>query len=66
MIDVKTKAGGINTIIIQTLKEFNDEIPIDFLARRIGRERTEILKYLEALETEGIIKHKGNNVSISY
>jgi predicted transcriptional regulator len=65
MYSGRKKNGGINTSILETLKEYNDKIPIDFLAKRIGREREEIAKYLEALEEKGVVRNEGNLVYIS-
>lgn len=65
MYSGRKKNGGINTSILETLKEYNDKVPIDFLARRIGREREEIAKYLEALEEKGVVRNEGNLVYIS-
>jgi predicted transcriptional regulator len=59
------KNGGINTSIIEALKEYNDKLPIDFLAKRIGRDREEITKYLDALVSKGIVQNDGNYVSLS-
>jgi hypothetical protein len=65
MLAGKRKNGGINTSIVDTLTEYNDKIPIDFLAKRIGRERNEIAPYLDALESKGILSNDGNYVRIS-
>ena len=65
MYSGRKKNGGINISILETLKEYNDKVPIDFLAKRIGREREEIAKYLEALEEKGVVRNEGNYVYIS-
>lgn len=66
MLSGKKRNGGVNTIIIETLREYDDKIPIDFLAKKIGRERNEITKYLEDLETKGILHNDGNYVYITH
>lgn len=55
---------GIGTLIVNTLREYGT-IPVDFLAKVLGRRTPEILDYLEILEREGVIQREGEQVSLS-
>jgi len=60
-----TISTGISTAIIKVLKSYSKKIPVDFLAKSIGRSTPEIQGYLEDLKDEGIIKLDGDDVSIA-
>jgi len=56
---------GVNTAIINILQKYNKKIPIDFVAKTIGRRSLEIQAYVEKLERKGIIARDGENISIA-
>jgi predicted ArsR family transcriptional regulator len=56
-------ALALNTAIVTTLKEYGP-IPVDFLAKLLGRRTAEILEYLESLEREGVVRRDGEKVSL--
>lgn len=58
------ESKGLSMLIVITLKEYGT-IPIDFLAKVLGRRPSEIEEYLENLERERVIERKGEKVSLS-
>ena len=56
---------GINTAIVGVLRKYNKEIPVDYLAREVGRRTYEIQEPLKNLEEHRIVKMHDNFVSIS-
>jgi len=56
---------GINTAIIDILQKYNRKIPIDFVAKVIGRRTYEIQGYVKKLEQEGIIERDGEDIAIA-
>jgi hypothetical protein len=55
---------GINTGIVQTLKAYNRALPVDFVARYIGRQPYEIQSDIKNLERMGVIQRIGENISL--
>ncbi len=55
---------GINTAIVDVLKRYNKEIPVDYLAREVGRRTHEIQGSLKNLEDHKIVKIHNAFVSI--
>jgi len=55
---------AINMIIVTTLHGYGRLIPIDFLAKRLRRNRTEILEPLDTLEQAGIIYRDNDHVKL--
>jgi predicted transcriptional regulator len=54
----------INQAIIKTLKDYHKKLPIDFLAKVIGRQADEIKDDLEGLKNKGVIEVDDQGVSI--
>jgi len=57
-------SAGINSSIVRTLQNYNSEIPIDFLAKKVGRRRSEVLVYLIALNEKGVVQLSDKNVAL--
>ena len=55
---------GLSTQIVAILKQYR-RIPVDFLARRLGRHTSEIREDLESLEREGVLERDGEQVTLS-
>lgn len=56
---------GINTAIINILQKYNKRIPIDFVAKVIGRRSFEIQNNVAKLVQEGIIERHGEDITIA-
>lgn len=56
-------ASAVTTSIVRTLKEYGP-IHIEFLAKVLGRRRSEILEYLDVLEREGVIRRTEEKVGL--
>ncbi len=55
------KGLGINTAIVKVLKEYNEDVSIDFLAKVIGRDVSETQSNLLGLKEEGVIEFSEEN-----
>lgn len=55
---------GLNMAIVTTLKSYKRELPIDFLARTLGRQSYEIRPNLQNLERMGVVRIVGDNVAL--
>ncbi len=51
-------AVGLSTAIVQILREYGRSLPIDFLARILKLDESEILGELDSLEKRGVIKRE--------
>jgi len=60
----KSTGSGIATVIIRTLSKYRGTMPIDLLAKEVGRNTPEILDYLKKLESEEVLKIRGETVSL--
>jgi len=60
----RIRINGTNTLIVDVLRDYNRDIPVEFLAKElcIGVDETE--KYLENLERHGIVEIHDNFVGI--
>ena len=56
---------GVNSAIINILQKYNKRIPIDFVAKVIGRRSFEIQNNVTKLEQEGIIERHGEDINIA-
>ena len=59
-----SSSSGVSTAIVKALKIYSKSIPVDFLARLIGRSSTEVEKSLADLEKNGVVKRDGDTVSV--
>ncbi len=64
MEKIRKTSLGINTAIINVLQKYNKKVPIDFVARTIGRRPLEIQAYVKRLERKGIIERDGDDIFI--
>jgi len=55
------EALGINTAIVRVLKEYDKNLPIEFLAKKIGRETSETRSNIEELIEEGVVRLMRDN-----
>ena len=55
---------GLNTRIVSVLKKYGT-VPVDFLAKSVGRRKSEIEDDLKTLQDMDVIKYDGKNVSLS-
>ena len=55
---------GINTAIVGVLRKYDKEIPVDYLAREVGRRTHEIQEPLKILDEHSIVKIHNDFVSI--
>lgn len=58
-----TETLGLSTLIVSTLQQYG-RVPVDFLAKALGRRTPEILDYLGLLEQEGVIERQGDTVGL--
>lgn len=58
------EARGLSTQIVGILRKYGT-IPVDFLARSLGRHASEIMRDLDSLEHEGVLKRDGEQVRLS-
>lgn len=56
---------GVNSAIVNVLQKYNKRIPIDFVAKVIGRRSFEIQNNVTKLEQEGIIERHGEDINIA-
>ena len=56
---------GVNSAIVDILQKYNRKIPIDFVAKVIGRRSLEIQSNVTKLEQEGIIERDGEDITIA-
>jgi len=56
---------SMNTQIVNILEDYDKEIPIGFLARKLFRSTPEIQRYVENLEEKEIVIVHNNNISIN-
>jgi hypothetical protein len=61
---VLKESVGLSTLIVSTLQEYGT-IPIDFLAKVLGRRTPEIQDDLDILEQERVIHREGENVRLA-
>jgi predicted transcriptional regulator len=50
--------------VVKSLRKYG-EVPIDFLARSLGRRRYEVLADLEALKKEGFVTFRDDKVRLN-
>jgi hypothetical protein len=56
---------SMNTQIVNILEDYDKEIPMGFLARKLFRSTPEIQRYVEKLEEKEIVVVHNNNISIN-
>ncbi|HAC16393.1 MAG TPA: hypothetical protein DCE78_10690 [Bacteroidetes bacterium] len=56
--------SGVASAIVEVLRDYNQELPIGFVARMLGQDPTEIDPYLIQLENKRIIKRNGITISL--
>ena len=54
--------SGVASAIVETLREYDQELTIGFVARMLGQDPGDIDPYLNQLEQKKIIKRKGLNI----
>ncbi len=57
-------SGGPSTILVKFLREYDQQLPLDFVAMVLGRTRSEIDQEVEGLERQGIAKRLGHEVAL--
>lgn len=57
-------AYGLSMAILEILRKYKKPIPIEYLAKILGRRDVEINEKINALQKEGIIARDGNKVSV--
>ena len=51
-----SSSGAIANDIVDILKEYNHELPIGFVARALGQDRTTINSYLKEMKDQDIVE----------
>ncbi len=59
-----TWSPGLHSSIVHILRDYK-EVPVDFLAERLGRSRKEIEDALLTLQSEGIVSRDADIISLS-
>ena len=55
---------SVAAVTVQVLKRYGQALPIEFLARLLGRKPSEIEPYLEALQREHVIERHNDSVEL--
>ena len=55
---------GINKAIVGVLRNYDKEIPVDYLAKELCRSTSEIQRPLQNLEKKGIVKIHDAHISV--
>lgn len=53
----------LNSQIVTILKDYGT-IPLDFLAKRLGRQKTEITESIDDLKDRDVVEIQGDNVKL--
>lgn len=54
---------GMHAAILEIVRKYNKEIPLDFVAGQLGRRQDEIGPYVKNLEKAGIVRVNGDYIS---
>jgi hypothetical protein len=65
-VEAQPFALGPYTSVVSTLRKYhNHKVELDFLAEVLGKTRTEIEEYVNALEREGVVLRYGEEVTLA-
>jgi len=57
--------GGIGPEIVQTLRSYNKELPLAFLAHILGRSTADLEVDIRRLETRAVVQRVGDKVRLA-
>ena len=60
------KPLGTNQAIVRTLEIYGNPIPVAFLARELGRVKSELRPYIDNLQERGVVEiHEGGLITLT-